>query len=261
MNLKKIIKEEIDDLQWIKDINPEIERFNVGEIIRVHNVGDEEAFLDFLGVWKDEYLRGDFGPNITGRVSLENHLGTFGLMVKGRDGDMAEIYFPYPRLIKRYQDNGYYPGLGIGYEVLPKESITESEDVFKWMKDVQEVLPKNEDWILVNDVDIYDIEEGKKIQKYIFNHDIPWATGDKRVMSLPIHTIHHKNQQKAFRKGFTYRTTDSIERTKEIIEQWEKAGLLVLYWSQIKPKEITESDDHNRTMGEGWIISFILESD
>jgi hypothetical protein len=116
---------------------------------------------------------------------------------------------------------GIIQGLGIEYEVLPKESITESEDVFKWMKDVQEVLPKNEDWILVNDVDIYDIEEGKKIQKYVFNHDIPWATGDKKVMSLPIHTIHHKNQQKAFRKGFTYRTTDSIERTKEIIEQWE----------------------------------------
>jgi hypothetical protein len=61
MNLKKIIKEEMDDLQWIKDINPEIERFNTGEIIRVHSVGDEEAFLDFIGMWKDEYLRGDFG--------------------------------------------------------------------------------------------------------------------------------------------------------------------------------------------------------
>jgi hypothetical protein len=57
-------------------------------------------------------------------------------MVKGRDGDMAEIYFPYTRLMKAYQNSGNYPGLGIEYEVLPKE-ITESDDPLQWIKDVK----------------------------------------------------------------------------------------------------------------------------
>ena len=76
---------------------------------------DFVSVFNFIGVFKDDYLNGDFGPNIVGRVVEENHSETFGIL---EERTKVVIYFPYPRKMEMYQDSFEYPGLDLTYQVL-----------------------------------------------------------------------------------------------------------------------------------------------
>ena len=67
MNLKRIIREEIEEFKWMT-MSGEPAELIVGERIRVYNIGNEESYEKWLGVFKDSYLAGDYGPNITGEI-------------------------------------------------------------------------------------------------------------------------------------------------------------------------------------------------
>ena len=68
MNIRKIIREEMDDLGWIKDIDPRGMDFRIGDIIKVHNVGDKDAFISWLGDYATRYLNNEYGEFITGTI-------------------------------------------------------------------------------------------------------------------------------------------------------------------------------------------------
>jgi hypothetical protein len=68
MNLRKIIREEIEDLDWIKNTDPYNQNPDVGDIIEVHNMGDEREYLPWLGSYRYLYREGQFGDIITGEV-------------------------------------------------------------------------------------------------------------------------------------------------------------------------------------------------
>ena len=103
MNLKRIIKEEINSLQWIMDEDPKEFIFRPGDRVTVHNVGDEEPYILWLGMYGDDYTDGNYGEKIIGEV-----IGTYEpedtdipsefLLVEDNTGD--QIYFPYKNLME-----------------------------------------------------------------------------------------------------------------------------------------------------------------
>jgi len=68
MNIKKIIREEMDDFGWIRDLDPRGVTFNIGDVIKVHNIGDENAFIEWLGDYSDNYLGNAYDEFITGTI-------------------------------------------------------------------------------------------------------------------------------------------------------------------------------------------------
>jgi hypothetical protein len=64
-------------------------------------------------------------------------------------------------------------------ENLIKRILREEFNELDWIKDVVTAkLSKNENWILINDVDRESISEGHEIQKYLFDLGYSWGTGD-----------------------------------------------------------------------------------
>lgn len=116
MKIKKIIREEINDFQWITDIDPTEIIFRPGDRVTVHNVGDEKAYISWLGMYDDDYINGNYGEKITGEVITtqedeDTNLPSEFLLVEDNTGD--QIYFPYKTKMKD-------EGLKLIYELLDK---------------------------------------------------------------------------------------------------------------------------------------------
>ena len=109
-------------LEWMNDIVPEnTDDFRVGDIIKVNNVSNEEAFLSWLGDFSNKYEEGYYGDNIIGEV-IEITEDSFVLEeFKTKD----EIYFPKYRKMEMLRQGshgsssfGDYNGLNMIYELL-----------------------------------------------------------------------------------------------------------------------------------------------
>ena len=116
MNLKRIIKEEINSLQWIMDEDPTEIIFQPGDRVTVHNVGFEKPYITWLGMYSDDYTNGNYGEKITGEVITtqedeDTNLPSEFLLVEDNTGD--QIYFPYKTKMKD-------EGLKLIYELLDK---------------------------------------------------------------------------------------------------------------------------------------------
>jgi hypothetical protein len=128
MNLKKIIKEEMDDLDWIRNIDPNYMEFPKGTQIKITNIGSEEAFLEWLGDFQEDYMDNRYGYRgaIIGFVDESEYYDDGD--VKGfyiwETNTSDHIYFPYHRymndLNKNDHDNyGYdYSGLNLEYKII-----------------------------------------------------------------------------------------------------------------------------------------------
>jgi hypothetical protein len=116
MNLKKIIREEMDEWDWAREpVLFNMEDLKVGDKIRIHNVGDEEAFLKWLGLYSNNYKRGKYGENIEGTIFF---MGTNDAQVDCK-GDI--IFFPKSHQIEKLSTlsiRDRYRGLDIKYELI-----------------------------------------------------------------------------------------------------------------------------------------------
>jgi hypothetical protein len=115
MNLKKIIREEMDEWDWARGpVLFNMEDLKAGDKIRIHNVGDEEAFLKWLGFYGNPYKRGKYGENIEGTIFF---MGTNDAQVDCK-GD--RIFFPKSHQIEKLSIlySGEYRGLDIKYELI-----------------------------------------------------------------------------------------------------------------------------------------------
>ena len=118
MNLRRIIREELEDLQWMS-MGGEPARLLRGERIRVYNIGSEKAYEDWLGHYLDEYKEGRFGNNITGEIvgfsfHMQSNTDKMSFIIR-EDKTGEEIYFPgYERLEKENEKSG----LNLFYEKL-----------------------------------------------------------------------------------------------------------------------------------------------
>jgi hypothetical protein len=114
------LNESENDFAWINDFEqPEI-KFKKGERVRIHNIGDKDAFINWLGMYGNRYLNGDFGKNIEGVVLVDEFslTGEFSIVnvTGGRTHD--EIYFPYQTKMESLNDKHQYTGLNLIYELI-----------------------------------------------------------------------------------------------------------------------------------------------
>jgi hypothetical protein len=114
-----LTESEEDDWAWAR--GPIwTDKVNKGNRIRVHNKGEEDAFINWLGMYSDEYIAGDYGENIEGIVSgvAEDE---FKLEVVSTEGFEHSIYFPYKKDMEYIgTSNEDYYGLNLEYELIPE---------------------------------------------------------------------------------------------------------------------------------------------
>ena len=124
-----------------------------------------------------------------------------------------------------------------------KKIIKEEIDDLEWVKDVVNIkLGKNENWILVNDIDRESITEGHEIQKYLFDLGYSWGTGDLKneLKDFCVYTIYHFGNVKD--DDHMYYQDGCRDADIRISDRDIKSGEhMVYYWSDLKPKTIEES--------------------
>ena len=116
MNLRKIIREEMDDLQWIRDVESDDVFFKNGDRVMVHNRGKVNAYVEWLGMFGENYLSGDYGKNITGEVVYVDDYDPDYSFHLSEDNTGHVIAFPSISEIKRISQEGDYMGLDLFYE-------------------------------------------------------------------------------------------------------------------------------------------------
>tara|TARA_R110000772_G_scaffold219692_1_gene330223 strand:+ start:1877 stop:2254 length:378 start_codon:yes stop_codon:yes gene_type:complete len=117
--------------------------------------------------------------------------------------------------------------------------IREEMGDLQWINDSNPYLfNKDEEWILVNDVDPNSVEEGKEIQKYLINLGYTWSGGKTDLADYKIYTIHHFTSS-SLRGFMTFYSNHEGEvgLANSDIEKGEYDKLL--YWSDIKSNDIT----------------------
>jgi hypothetical protein len=109
--------EEEDEWAWAKE-SIFVDEVNIDDRIRVYNTGNEKAFLNWLGNYKQNYLNGEYGDYIEGTVTYESE-DDFALSVKGKKYDVT-IYFPFKNHIESIESMDDYKGLSLAYEIISK---------------------------------------------------------------------------------------------------------------------------------------------
>ena len=122
MNLYKIIKEEINDFEWIENISSKFTP-KVGDVVEITNIGSYDTYLKWLGVYKNKYLDGDYGTKITGRVTdiSDTPKEIEGVFYIVETNTHDEIFLPYGDYIHSLQVS--YPRLNLLYYILEGQSV------------------------------------------------------------------------------------------------------------------------------------------
>ena len=121
-NLKKIIKESEEEDDWAWARGPIwVEKVSNGDRIRVHNKGKKDAYINWLGMYSDEYLAGEYGVDIEGVVSGVAD-DEFALeVVSMKSGFGHSIYFPFKKHMEYLSSvDGEYNDFNLAYEFIPK---------------------------------------------------------------------------------------------------------------------------------------------
>ena len=141
--------------------------------------------------------------------------------------DGREIYFSLRKLIAQKIHN----------------NLNESDEL-DWIKDtVNTKLTKNENWILVNDIDRESIAEGHEIQKYLFDLGYSWGSGDfQSLKDFCIYTIYHFGNEK--NDNQIYYQDGCRDAEVRMSDKDIKGGrYMIYYWSDLKPKTIKEENE------------------
>ena len=224
--IKRGLKEE-DELEWIKDTSPNnihISDLKKGMVVTLHHPGFSSLKNRKLTVdetWHDKEM---------------GHCVHFK--------EMDKIQYPFGKDREPTIPGVYVcEHLGVRFKLIDYP-INESDDL-EWIKNlVNTKLTKDENWILVNDVDRESIAEGHEIQKYLFDLGYGWGTGDLKnsLKDFCVYTIYHFGNVKQGDQiyyGDGCRSAEVRVSNKDI-----KSGeYMVYYWSDLKPKTIKESDE------------------
>ena len=255
MNLKKIIKEEINDLQWIKDVDYFVpfESAKYGTIYNAKIINErlsddisENCGLSYFDidkvyfVWVERELRNVESQDIF--CDNQHYEGTEPalnlIFYSSKTGNYIDDLWVTEDVVKLYPTD-VIPRYKEGNLVL-KES-----DELEWIKDVVTAkLSKNENWILINDVDRESISEGHEIQKYLFDLGYSWGPGDLKnhLKDFCIYTIYHFGNVKD--DDHLYYQDGCRDAEVRISARDIKSGEhMVYYWSDLKPKTIKEEND------------------
>ena len=125
-----------------------------------------------------------------------------------------------------------------------KKLLKEEFNDLGWIeKAFNSKLSKNENWILVNDIDRESISEGHEIQKYLFDLGYDWGSGDfQSLKDFCIYTIYHYGNIKDGNQIYYQDGCRSAE--VRISDKDIKGGRhMIYYWSDLKPKTIKEENE------------------
>ena len=109
---KNLNESEEDEWSWARNSFISSNEIKVGNKIRIHNLGDEESFLSWLGDYRDRFLDKKYGDQIEGVVQ---RISEWNFCLDTKDDD---IYFPSDKKILDLNSSEYYKNLHIGYELI-----------------------------------------------------------------------------------------------------------------------------------------------
>jgi hypothetical protein len=114
------LNESEDDFAWINDIEQTEIKFKKGDRVKIHNIGSEKAFIEWLGLYGENFKNGVYGKNIEGVVLTGDATNEFSLTnIKTYDHytfSSDEVYFPYQEKMEKIRGGYRYEGLNLLYE-------------------------------------------------------------------------------------------------------------------------------------------------
>jgi hypothetical protein len=114
------LNESEDDFAWINDIEQTEIKFKKGDRVKIHNIGSEKAFIEWLGMYGENFKNGAYGKNIEGVVLTGDATNEFSLTnIETYDHytfSSDEVYFPYQEKMEKIRGEYRYEGLNLLYE-------------------------------------------------------------------------------------------------------------------------------------------------
>lgn len=224
MNLKSLIREEIDYFDWVKDVPGDF------------NIGDKFEYLPSTqSIYPYIVEVTNFVPSINGGIrGINVKVLDLGKNTKSTWDLNNEIY-----ISKRHFSDYLMKPDFMGDLRLKK--INESNDM-EWIQNVNATpISMDEEWLLVNDIDPESIEEGIEIQKYLIDLGYSWGGPDNQELkNYCINAIYHFPDYSGGGKMLYHNgcREAEIRITNNDIENGSHDRLY--YWSEIKPTPIRE---------------------
>jgi hypothetical protein len=112
------LNESENDFAWINDIEQTEIKFKKGDRVKIHNIGSEKAFIEWLGMYGENFKNGVYGKNIEGVVLTGDATNEFSLsLIKtGLTLYIDVVYFPYQEKMEELRGEYRYEGLNLLYE-------------------------------------------------------------------------------------------------------------------------------------------------
>jgi len=246
MDSEKKEGKDSNDFDWVKDVKARLP-LRVGTCLTFKHSKEEEEWVE------DEYGNmidhGKMNWHITSKfIDVYNDdKPTFSMVATDRMGESRQIFIEVEKVKELYEEGVYEP---CKKQTYLKRVMKEESDDFDWVEDVTNTLPKNDDWMLINDVDPDSLEVSVDIQNYLFSKGLVWNTGRKTPLYQRILAIHYVLPNQQPNGSFTYvpnRIPFEQSRLEVEYDREEhlKNGKHVYYWSQLKPEKdnIKESKD------------------
>jgi hypothetical protein len=254
MNLKKIIREEMGDMwQDMLHEEPNIwlsyqivffdEIPTTEEVVKLIKDAFKSGFLkqEAIDSWEAAGLENEANKIINKktlylRLSLINRWLYYGSYYE----DVIKLY-PELKVIKYSEAKNY----------LVNES--EEDSGLGWIMKVNATpISMDDQWILVNDIDPSNIEEGIEIQKYLMNLGYDWLVKGMGPIQRKIYTMHHF-PTKGLRGDLTYYSDREKGIANDTMEENKNAK--IYYWSEVKPTYIKESEEDEWSWARNSFIS------
>ncbi len=256
MNIKKIIKEEINDFDWVKDIQPETEwdkeKYYVLDIRSLSGVKLRETIDDI----------GDFAYSMDYDVEIGVQYDNVGYIYFEPNDEVPEGYALdwTPRKTTDPTFGGKYQMISLEefyHMAYGDEPLNESND-FDWVKDIEELPIPGTAWIM--EIDPKDSEE---VQQKLFDVGFRWSSGSNEIDETSgVYTFVSYSNYDIKYKCFKMVKGDSYipNNINNIINSTQPNDLFIYEYkdgtSKLKNTSLNESNDFDWTKDTGPILEW-----
>ena len=223
MNIKKIIREEINDFGWI-DLG--------GDFIQVNSYNVYNGMEVIINPKSGYHNQ---APYAWGKVTCEPYWSSGDLWVNA------------------YFDNGRGNSYRVGpdnFDLLTIKNINESQEDttgLEWMMEIEPYDISNKDWIIHFDVDC-DLDEVRRAQEWIYSQGFKWSS-DATIEDMSTDC----NSKYYFREYIDDIEFDAYFKWNQPLKEMTDRGFVLYRWSDIRNTlQINESEDD--ITGLGWIM-------
>lgn len=223
MNIKKIIRETLEDFKWVN---------SGGDFIRVDANNVYEGMEVIVNPQSSYHNQ---APYVWGKVTCEPNWSSGDLWVN--------VYF----------DNGVGNSYRVGpndFDLLTIKNINESQDNItglEWMMEIEPYDISNKNWIIHFDVDC-DLDEVRRIQEWIYSQGFIWNT-DATIEEMSTDC----DSKYYFRLYTDDNQFDAYLKWNQPLEELIEMGFVMYKWSDIRSTlQINESEDDITNLE--WII-------